>query len=211
MPDAVGNASPYIGTAYWTDNNHELECRSLLTFDLGSLTFLIKPEQVVRATLILEPVQPGAVNPNHTNKFIVRRVTTEWEDTLTTWNNQPEFATNDEVIKKVPADKADETVKVNVTDILKNMIRYGNNGFLLCFPPREEVAATASKWFASGKNENVTYRPVLQVDFYVRNAVNPNFPTSPLIEVVERQNQRKVPATTPSTMIDGKAVPIPDH
>jgi hypothetical protein len=207
MPEANGNASPYIGTAYWSDSNILRECRSLLSFDLGSLVWLIKPEQVTRATLFLQPVQPGAVNQYHTNKFIVRRVTEPWEDSMTTWNNQPNYSRQDEVIKKVSADNSDQTVKVNVTEMLRNMIREGNNGFMLCFPPRDEVAATASKWFGSGKNEKAAFRPVLQIDFYVRKASSPGFPTSPLIEVVER-NQREVrPETTPSKETGKKAEP----
>lgn len=194
LPDEVGNQSPFIGTAYWSDSSRLLECRSMLSFDLGMLNKLIKPGQVVRATLVLHPIKPveGATkSESRDSRLIVRRVVDTWEDSATTWLNQPKYTADDQVIKKVPAEKMNETVKINVTEIVRNMLLFGNNGFLICFPERDKMPASASQWFASSRNEKKEIRPVLLLDFYVVRGSTPYFPTSPLIEVMNRTEYLK--------------------
>jgi hypothetical protein len=182
----AGDQSPIIGTAAWNDKGKQLQCRSLLEFDFNILALYLKPDQITRAHLILTsaPVDVSAKAEDQEDKFIVRRVLTQWEDSTANWLNQPLGDPKDEVSKRVPAKKKDRTVKIDVTKMVKNMFQFGNNGFMLCYPDLTEAPLTASHWFASARNENEKMRPILQISFDVaytfRNSPGSDIPRLPL-------------------------------
>ncbi len=161
-----GNQSPIIGTAAWTDLGRNLQCRSLLSFDYGVLPKVLRPEQISKAELILVPLQINSTIDNSDkqfSKFMVQRVTEQWDDSLATWSNQPLADINGEVTKQINPKKKDKLVKVDVTDMVKNMFLFGNNGFLIKYGDPLSAAASFSHWFASAKNENEDLRPVLVI------------------------------------------------
>jgi hypothetical protein len=166
LEDRVGDVSPIIGTAAWVDKNKKLQCRSLLSFDYGILPKLITPEQITEAILYLKPVEiltTETVNGTWYSKFIVRRVLKPWEDSTTSWLTQPEATMDDEVIKSVPEHKKHKTVKIDVTEIVRNMFRYGNNGFMIRYEDSLEASTFLSQWFASARYENEKLRPELNI------------------------------------------------
>ena len=174
--DRAGDQSPVIGTAAWFDKGKQLQCRSLLAFDYGILPRLIKPEQITSAQLILNPVQLENTKEdveNQKSKFIIRRVLQPWEDSLTTWMNQPLSNSGDEVTKMVSPKKKDRTVKIDVTKMVKDMFLFGNNGFLICNPDSLETNNSFSQWFASAKNANENIRPVLVINYAVPYSYSP--------------------------------------
>jgi hypothetical protein len=161
-----GNQSPIIGTAAWTDQGRQLQCRSLLSFNYGVLPNVIRAEQIVKAQLILMPLQINSAianNDKQFSKFIVQRVLEPWEDSLATWSNQPLADIKNEVTKQINPKKKDKLVKIDVTDIVKNMFLLGNNGFMIKHEDPLAAAASFSHWFASAKNENEDLRPVLVI------------------------------------------------
>jgi hypothetical protein len=164
-----GNQSPIIGTAVWTDLGRQLQCRSLLSFNYGVLPNVIRAEQIVKAQLILMPLQiNSSINNNIGNnrqfsKFIVQRVLEPWEDSLATWSNQPLADIKNEVTKQINPKKKDKLVKIDVTDMVKTMFLHGNNGFMIKHEDPLTAAASFSHWFASAKNENEDLRPVLVI------------------------------------------------
>ncbi|NOT50665.1 MAG: DNRLRE domain-containing protein [Chitinophagaceae bacterium] len=166
LEDRVGDVSPIIGTAAWVDNNKKLQCRSLLSFDYGIMPRLIRPEQITEATLILKPVEiltTETVNGMQYPKFIVRRISEPWEDSMTSWLTQPGSNIDDEVIKSVPEHKKHKTVRIDVTEIVRNMFRYGNNGFMIRYEDSLQTAVFLSQWFASARYENEKLRPELLI------------------------------------------------
>ncbi len=161
-----GNQSPFIGTAAWTDQGKQLQCRSLLSFDYGVLPKVLRPEQISKAELILVPLQIKSTIDNSDiqySKFIVQRVIEPWEDSLATWSNQPGADYKNEVTKQINPKKKDKLVKIDVTDIVKNMFINGNNGFMIKYEDSLAAAASFSHWFASAKNENRDLRPLLVI------------------------------------------------
>ena len=161
-----GNQSPIIGTAAWTELGRQLQCRSLLSFDYGVLPKVLRPEQISKAELILVPLQINSTIDNSNiqySKFKVQRVAEQWEDSLATWSNQPLADIKSEVTKQINPKKKNKLVKINVTDIVKNMFLLGNNGFLIKYEDSLSTAASFSHWFASAKNENEDLRPVLVI------------------------------------------------
>lgn len=161
-----GNQSPIIGTAAWTDLGRQLQCRSLLSFDYGILPQVIRAEQISKAQLILVPLQINSSIDNSDkqfSKFIVQRVLEPWEDLLATWLNQPLSDIKSEVTKQINPKKKDKLVKIDVTNIVKNMFLHGNNGFMIKYEDPLAAAASFSHWFASVKNENEDLRPLLVI------------------------------------------------
>jgi hypothetical protein len=138
-----------------------LQCRSLLSFNYGLLPKVIRAEQIVKAQLILNPLQiNGALdyNDKQFSKFVVQRVLEPWEDSLATWSNQPQTDFNNKVIKQINPKKKD---KIDVTEMVKNMFLHGNNGFMIRYEDSLAGASSFSHWFASVKNENAELRPLL--------------------------------------------------
>ena len=94
---------------------------------------------------------------------MVLRVLEPWEDSLATWSNQPLADIKSEVTKQINPKKRDKLVKIDVTDMVKNMFLLGNNGFLIKYEDSLSAAASFSHWFASAKNENEDLRPLLVI------------------------------------------------
>ena len=185
LVDRTGDQSPIMGAAAWLDSGKQLQCRSFLSFDYRNVPFFIKPEQITSAHLILNPLQlENALgnNENQLSKFTVRRVTKPWEDSLTNWLTQPTSTSEFEVTKLLSAKKKDRTVKIDVTKIVRDMFRFGNNGFMIAYKDSAEKTAFLSQWFASAKNENENIRPMLVIFYQVEYMRSPdqNIPTLPM-------------------------------
>ncbi|MEO6611407.1 MAG: DNRLRE domain-containing protein [Chitinophagaceae bacterium] len=208
--DRAGDQSPVLGTAGWSDKGKHFQCRSLLIFNYGALPAIIKPEHIISADLILNPVQlDGSVmNEEKNSTFIVRRILQPWEDSLTSWANQPLANYGDEVVKIIKPNKKDRTVKIDVTRLVKDMFRFGNNGFLICNGDSLEKTGTFSQWFASARNEDYNIRPSLVIYYEVAyKPVAPNDKIPPL-PLTARDKQelmdmyfRKEPVTTTAPVV----------
>ncbi|MEK7226889.1 MAG: DNRLRE domain-containing protein [Bacteroidota bacterium] len=143
-----------------------MQCRSLLAFDYGILPKLLKPEQIVEAQLILRPVEFSTVesiNGVPSPKFSIQRIVEPWEDSLINWLTQPASEVTDETVKQLDVTRKRKTIKIDVTEIVKNMFRFGNNGFMIRNEDSLETAVFISQWFASAKNEDEKLRPQLVI------------------------------------------------
>jgi hypothetical protein len=164
IKDRAGDLSPIIGSANWFTDGNRLECRSFLSFDYGLLPNFIKPEYITRATLVLIPLEftdESQVQPV-SSKLAVRRVIQKWEDSTTNWMRQPQTNLTDEVITR-NAGKRNKPLEINVTEIVKNMFRYGNNGFMITYS--DSIATAATNWYASAKYEQPEARPMLLINY----------------------------------------------
>lgn len=188
-----GGNPDFIGAARWTDANRNLDCRSLLSFELGPVFKIIKPEQVVSAQLVLTPVRltAQAENPeSFERKLEVLRITEQWDDDNVIWNRQPLTDNEHIASKKLSQEKKDKAVKINVTQQVRDILRYGNNGFMLRYEEDSLSAATAGRWFASCTNEDAAKRPVLVLEISLPALpAAPFFETSPLLAQIAEQNR----------------------
>jgi len=183
MENKGGDQSPFIGAAYWSDSSNKFRCRSLLSFNYGILPTMIKPEQIVRAELVLYPLElqtTAGQSSNTPNNLIVRRILEPWEDSLASWSNQPATDTRSESAKQLPRKKKETAVKFNVTGIVKDMFQYGNNGFLIS--NMDSLSAAYTQWFASARYDDESIRPALlltvAVPYSLRN--DPGIPPLPM-------------------------------
>ncbi|MBK9568876.1 MAG: DNRLRE domain-containing protein [Chitinophagaceae bacterium] len=167
--DRFGDQSPIIGAANWTDSGRQLQCRSLLKFNYIFLPGMIvnDPSLITSAELILYPVLVGAVQNDQATptKFYVRRVLENWEDTATMWMNQPPADSIMQVKEVMKKKQKNKPVSIDVTGLVMDMLRYGNNGFMICHDNTSELPMTSGHWFASPKNEDETIRPLLVIHY----------------------------------------------
>lgn len=183
LEDRVGDISPIIGAAAWSDHNKKLQCRSLLYFNYGILPLYIRPDQITEAKLILRPVEINTIEQASqlaAREFIVRRVVEPWEDSMTSWLTQPASNPGDETIKSISENKIGKPVRIDVTEIVKNMFRYGNNGFMISYRDSVETSSFLSQWFASARYEKEKLRPELIISWsyplLVSSFPNDDFP-----------------------------------
>mgnify|MGYP001160328682 CR=1 FL=1 len=185
LENRAGDLSPIIGSATWVDNDRRLQCRSLISFEYGILPKIISPDMISNAQLILVPLQlkdSEKENEKEALRLTVRRVIRPWNDSTTTWSNQPLTTNSDEVITKISGRKKDKAVKINVTEMVKMMFRLGNNGFMICYSDSMQTSGGSSHWFTSPKYEDEKVRPMLLITYSMPvNEWNKNqYPSLPL-------------------------------
>jgi len=170
--DRVGDMSPIIGAVAWADSGKQLQCRSLLEFNYMFVPRKVinDPSLIVSAELILYPVQLASSNidADKPGKIIIRRVLQTWEDTSTMWLNQPPADSTMQVTETIKKKLKMKPVSIDVTGLVMDMLRYGNQGFMICNEPSEQ---TSNPWFASPKNDDESIRPLLVIHF--KNNWNP--------------------------------------
>ena len=200
LADNVGSGSPIIGTAAWTDKQSMFECRSLLSFFYGGLPAIYRPDQIIEARLILKPIVIPAQNVSvHTPRFVISRITKEWNDTSVNWNTQPETDNKGEVMKSVNENKKEKAITVDVTTIVKSMFVYGNNGFMISY--RDSLSDPGMfQWFASARNEVQTLRPELEIRFATGPYTAPEYYRTPLTDPQKMMQPIPMNNATPRQM-----------
>lgn len=176
LADKFGDMSPFIITANWTDKGRQLECRSLLQFNYVLLpeNILTNPSMIISAELVLYPLHVSLDEDdlNKPVKFTVRRVLEYWNDSATMWINQPVVDSSMVVTKLIKKKNKNNPVKVDVTELVSEMIQSGNNGFMICPQDVKDETIALGQLFASPKNEDEEIRPLLVIKY--RQMFNPN-------------------------------------
>lgn len=193
LEDKPGGNPAYIGAARWTEDNRDLECRSLLAFDFQSLGLIIKPDQLVNAQLVLTPIHLNKASDNPLSfeyKIMVKRIAQTWEDTSVTWLKQPLTDEKNIALKKISQDKMNKPVKINVTEQVKNMLRYGNNGFMINYQEGTPAGEAIGQWFASSTCEDKEKRPVLLLDLLLPDTGAPVRPDPSPLPALAAEQQR---------------------
>lgn len=162
--NGTGDKSPVIGIALWQDSGRQFECRSLLQFDYKQLPAVIQhnPQLVSSAELMLYPT-PGQQSNSQPIVFYIKRLLQPWTDSFTTWSRQPLAQHADKIKIEIKPGRT-KPLRIDVTQMVTNMLLNGNYGFLLA--PQDSVSKSdIERWFASAKNENIKVRPVLVINY----------------------------------------------
>ena len=169
VSDKAGDMSPIIGAASWPDSGRQLECRSLLQFNYVFLPKLVidNPSMITYAELILYPMQVvfSKEDVNKPSKFIVRRVTTSWQDSTTMWMNQPATDSAKQVTKTIKLKQKNQPVSIDVTTMVIDMLLYDNNGFMITGGSSPDKSIALGQLFASPQNDDENLRPVLVIRY----------------------------------------------
>ncbi len=168
--DKIADSS-VIGAALLKEGDKDLEYRSLLQFNLRSLPkrILADPSLIYSAELVLYPVPEdfAETDENKPRKFIVRRVLQPWEDSTTLWNNLPEADLSFQAAKFVKAKNKDYPVTIKVTDLVMEMLKKGDNGFMIFPETSGDGSIATGQLFTSAKYENKEIRPLLIINLLI--------------------------------------------
>jgi hypothetical protein len=186
LENRVGDLSPIIGSAVWIDNGRQLQCRSLISFEYGMLLKMISAEQITNAQLVLIPLQVKDEMNSQELKLTIRRVLQPWKDSTTCWLNQPLTTNQDEVKAIFNRKKKDQPVKINVTELVKNMFRFGNNGFFICYTDSMQAGKVSSHWFTSARYEDEKSRPFLLITYLIPVQIFNNTQSIPPLPLTAR-------------------------
>lgn len=163
-----GDRSQLLGTGLIPLQDSGMECRSLLAFDLKKISPFLVPELVSRARLVLFPMrfeEEGMDQPSGPVSISISRILSPWNDSLTTWNNQPPVDGGHTVYKNIRPSKASDLLEINVTRQLKQMLREGNYGFMISSTAVPGKSDEEIKWYASSRHQVKDFRPVLLIEF----------------------------------------------
>jgi hypothetical protein len=131
--------SPQIGSNYfwagtWTIGG-AVSGRFLIKIDLSNI-----PANAIidSARLSFFAVDPPPPVGNKTdamfgtaNSCFIQRITSSWTAAATTWNNQPSTTNVNEVTIPQSNSSFEDSKNLDVTQLVKDMIQFGNNGFLV--------------------------------------------------------------------------------
>lgn len=116
-------------------NGGENVSRGLMEFDLSTIPSYA---QIIGAFLTLSATGPtgttGDVSPfGHVgqNDCELYRITQSWQSSTVTWNTQPTFTTSNAASVAQSTWALENYHNIDVTDLVQDMIVYGNYGFLL--------------------------------------------------------------------------------
>ena len=153
--------------ATWTWNNDNLgqgTFRSLIQFDMGLVP---KGAEIVSAKLRLYHDTTGFTKGHSSlsasNAAWLLRVKQAWAESTVTWENQPATDTAGRAVLPQSSDSL-KNYGVDVTAMVRGMLSdsIGNHGFLLRTIEEKPYNALV---FASGDNDDVSYEPMLEVEF----------------------------------------------
>jgi hypothetical protein len=153
-----------LGAEAWTINGTPVNVRSIFQFDLASLS----NTNIASAKLTLysnpTPYTANLSTPNYgtSNAFYIQRVNSSWDPIGQSWSTQPSVDTTDEVLIPQTNLSSLDITNVDVTQLVKNMIASGNDGFEIRL--QNEVTYN-SRIFCSSSYSDSTKRPQLVITY----------------------------------------------
>ncbi len=167
LVDANFSTQEYIYCGAYTDSGLPKGGRGLIEFDFS---FLASASSVIEAKLSLFHYGGAATHGSgdeerrDISSFYLRRITESWSESTVTWNTQPAATPIHQVAVSAPATFTSDFVDIDVTQLVKDMVEYGNNGFQIIL----QVESTyRSLWIGSSENtyDNGENRPKLEITY----------------------------------------------
>jgi hypothetical protein len=157
----------YINMHAWTNDGKYVAHRSMLDFDLLS----ISADSLVKATLKLYSDKHSTFYPDGhqhlqewpMNELIIQRIVEEWDENTVNWLNRPDVTFENEVFVS-PSTEAFQDYEIDVTKMVLDMLLTPeeSHGFML----RLWVESYYNRVvFASSDNPNEDYHPRLELQF----------------------------------------------
>jgi len=153
--NVIQNAAFCIPGSNWGENRN----RALLYFDLSFLT----TANLISAKLNLYALGTYGTLPGHfgtNNATYLKRVTSPWSWNTVTWNTQPTFTTQNQVLLPQSTYATQDYLDIDVTDMILDMINISNNGMLLVL--QNEVVSNGLL-FCSLDYTDTTKHPLLEI------------------------------------------------
>ena len=171
MPETNYGNHPDFMTYAWTwQITEETEIRSFIGFDLSGIP---NYATVQHAAISLYHNHESS-NAGHAgdNAAFLSRVTESWEEDVITWNNQPAFTTEDEVVIPTSMYEDQDYLRLDVTDMVADMVGdpATGHGFMIQLVTPEILRSM--KFTSSDFATDPSRRPRLEVCYTVPTSVS---------------------------------------
>ncbi len=194
MNQELGKKSPFLVAAAVEENGNQREYRSLLQFNYEYLPSIVMtdPHMISTAELVLYPTNADflANKYDEPGKLVVKRIIENWYDSVTAWDNQPMVDSVGVSKLKVKIHRKEPEIRIDVTSMVKDMIVYGNKGFMICQNNKFVTNTLTGLSFASSLNTDTLRRPLLVITY----SDGRNFSDLQQMQWDQRQNR---PVSTP--------------
>jgi len=160
----LGTHTDFMASA-WTAGGRDLNVRGVIRFNLDSIP---SNAEITSAKLSLFSYDSESNGTHSTidgsNKCLLQRITSSWEEQSVTWNNQPSVTTEHMAILDSSKNEIEDYLDIDVTVMIKYMQNnpIENFGFMLSLETEEKYRRMV---FASSDNENSALHPKLEITY----------------------------------------------
>lgn len=136
--------------------------RAMIHFDLSSFS---NPNDILEAKLNLYAFGPiSGVFLGHTgaNNALLSRVSAPWLENTITWSSAPSINATNQIMLPQSTSYTQDYLNIDVTQLIKDMISYGNYGFNLKLV---NESPTNALLFCSSNHSDISKHPVLQISY----------------------------------------------
>jgi hypothetical protein len=153
LPIMRGNAWTWSGTP-------GVE-RSFVKFDLSSIP---QGVQIISAQLSLYGGTDSTQYDTGSNVTLLQRVTSNWNQSTLSWNNQPSTTTVNEVTLPASTSYFEDYPNIDVTNLIQDMINKPDSGYGFMIRLQEETTYTRIE-FSTSNNPDSTKHPKLVITY----------------------------------------------
>lgn len=165
IPDRNMGDNENIHLYAWTQNGELNVNRVAIDFDLSSIP---ADAQIDSAFISFYYNNTSIYGAGHSgdNSFVIERITSAWEESTITWNNQPSTTSVDQVSVPASVSATQDFTDINISDLVADILNDQANsyGFLLKFQNEDPYKILL---FASSDHPDATIRPKLDVYYTV--------------------------------------------
>ncbi len=172
-PDNNYENAPSNSAYTWTNSGALGIKRSFMEFDFSSI-----PSNVIitnaRLSLYYNPTAPNEAFGVHngTNDLFIERVSSSWEESTLTWNNQPPTSTTNQVTLLPSSSETQDYLNIDVTDLVIDMNNEGNYGFLIRMA--DEINYYKNVLLASSDHPDSSLHPEIEICWIIDNTISVN-------------------------------------
>jgi len=143
----------------WTYSGSPSTIRGLVEFNLSAIP---SDATIVEAKLSLYHCTEW--EDTGENSCLLKRITSSWDESTVTWNNQPPATTQNQVILSKSTSSYQDYTDIDVAALVQDMINNPQNshGFLLCLQMEEVYSRLA---FSSSDCGNTSLLPKLYIKY----------------------------------------------
>ncbi len=159
-----GNHSDYTTWA-WTNDGVLTKGRGFVHFDLSNIP---SGATIIEAYMSLysyySPSNQSHSNQSRSNEAVLERVTSSWDESVITWNNQPTTTSQNSVYLPASTAPIQHYLNIDVTIMLQDMVNdpINSHGFMI----KEITEQIYRKLvFASSDNTNSSLHPKLVITY----------------------------------------------
>ena len=163
---------PDLPAMSWTVDGAPVDYRSLIEFDLSNI-----PNGAIinSAKLSLYSYNSSGLGSHSvrsgSNESVLSRITSPWEESNVTWNNQPTITTKNQVFLSTSTELIQDYLNIDVLNLIEDMIEKPNNnhGFLLKLSNEQYYR---SLLFAASDHDNPNLHPKLEVCYSITTSAS---------------------------------------